>query len=131
MAGKWRTSARLAILLRDWPGGVLPRAIKAAMERLDGPAMPSVGALANWARENGVRRPEGYDPRRAVLDGARAGRKARAEAEIYRRALAWADRVDPDMTLRGGLADRVAQINALRRLEGLPPFGGFQQGERA
>ena len=37
-------------------------------------------------------------------------------------ALAWAATVDPDLVLRGTPAERLDQINELRRLEGLRPF---------
>ena len=36
--------------------------------------------------------------------------------------LAWAETVDPDMVLKGSPADRLAQVNELRVLEGLQPF---------
>jgi hypothetical protein len=124
--GSYRTEAREAVLLRDWPAGVLAHEIMATMRALPGPEMPERNLLPQWAKERGVRRPDWFNARAAIGEGLRASydaRRARAAAgDGWAAILKWAETVDPDMVLRGSPAERLAQINELRALEGLPAF---------
>jgi hypothetical protein len=124
--GSYRTEAREAVLLRDWPAGVMAHDIIATMRALPGPEMPERNLLPQWAQERGVRRPAWFNARAAIGEGLRAShdaRRARAAAgDGWAAILKWAETVDPDMVLRGSPAERLAQINELRALEGLPAF---------
>lgn len=124
--GSYRTEAREAVLLRDWPAGVLVHDIIATMRAMPGPEMPERNLLPQWAKERGVRRPDWFNARAAIGDGLRAANEARraraAAGDGWAAILAWAETVDPDMVLRGSPAERLAQINELRALEGLPAF---------
>jgi hypothetical protein len=124
--GSYRTEARDAVLLRDWPAGVLAHDIIATMRALPGPEMPPRNLLPQWAKDRGVRRPDWFNARAAIGEGLRAShetRRARAAAgDGWAAILAWAETVDPDMVLKGSQAERLAQINELRVLEGLKPF---------
>jgi hypothetical protein len=117
----YRTAERLAVLQREWPAGQPVADIRAWMNALPGPPVPNNSMVSTWARERGLRRPEGFDQGAAISAGRR---KARLAPELLGWAdmLAWVETVDPDLVLRGDAEQRLAQINDLRRLEGKPVF---------
>lgn len=111
----WRTMGRAAVLEREWPAGTPVREIRALLEALPGPPLSSnPDAVGIWASQRGLSRPAGFPPSRM--------RSPRGVAESWGGMLAWADTVDPDMVLRGSPEERLAQINDLRALEGLPLY---------
>ena len=109
----WRTEARLAVLRRDWPTGRPTKAIRAEMNAMDGPPVPHNGAVATWAGDLNLKRPEALQRRKLSHQSVEIG---------WAGILAWAETVDPDLVLRGDVAARLAQVNELRALESLPPF---------
>jgi hypothetical protein len=123
--GTYRTPERLAILRRDYPAGRPTHEIRAAMEALPGGAFPASNeAISTWAYQIGLRRPAGYGRGAAIAAGKDAAKVDLRYAALasWADALAWAQTVDPDMVLKGSQAERLAQINELRVLEGLKPF---------
>jgi hypothetical protein len=122
--GGYRTPERLVVLRRDWPAGRPSYEILAAMNALPGKLIPGGNLLAAWAHQEKLKRPGAWVPSASIAAGQRAARAARAAAlgDEWAAILKWAETVDPDMVLRGSPAERLAQINELRALEGLPAF---------
>jgi len=123
--GGYRTPERDALLERDWPAGRPVHEIFEDMNRLSGKPVPAKGRLSTWAKERGLKRPEGFrraDAARVGVKAARAAPRAATTGDGWAEILAWAETVDPDMVLRGTPAQRLEQVNDLRRLEGLRPF---------
>lgn len=122
--GGYRTPERLLVLQRDWPAGRPSHEILAEMNALPGRPIPAGNMLASWAHQIHLKRPGAWVPSAAISNGQRAARDARAaEAGVsLAEAMAWAETVDPDLVLRGTPAERLSQINDLRKIEGKPPF---------
>lgn len=137
--GGYRSAERLAVLAREYTAGTRTRDIVAVLNAMPGPAVPA-NAVSLWAREKGLSRPEGWDWRNpATREGAAPVPPVMPPADVvaapsggagvkvvdgvaWGEILAWADTVDPDLVLRGTPEARLAQINELRRLEGLPVY---------
>lgn len=131
--GKYRTPERLEILKRDWPAGRYVHDIIAEMNALPGEPVPDQTRLVQWAGQYHLKRPEGWDRKKAAAVGREAQRAERKrqphDTATWAQAMAWAETIDPDLVLRGTPEERLAQINDLRKVEGLRPF--TLEGERA
>ncbi len=125
----YRTPARRAVLERAWLEGRWAHEIMGEMNLLPGPKIEKRHLVGVWARDLHLKRPEGWDRKAARAAGWR-GRAERlamtapgaTAGATWGDVLAWADTVDPDLVLRGTPQERLAQINELRALEGLPAF---------
>lgn len=122
--GGYRTPERLLVLRRDWPAGVPNHEILAAMNALPGKEIVGGHFLAAWAHQEKLKRPGAWVPSTSIAACQRAARAARdaGDGVSLAEAMAWAETVDPDLVLRGTPAERLAQINDLRDLEGKPRF---------
>jgi len=110
----WRTKDREDALILGWPT-MSASALVAVLAAMPGPPLPeaAVKAVSNWRTQ--LRLPT------KPVDPAKGGRPPNLKA-TWADALAWADAHDPDMVLRGSPAQRLEQINELRRLNGERPF---------
>lgn len=137
----WKTDERAAAMRLRWADATMSvRALHGIVAALPGPPVPpSWNVLYIWAQQMGlgergrasaqqvagliaanVARGVAVPARRAVPGGG-AGIKA-VDGVGWGEILAWADTVDPDLVLRGSPEARLAQINELRRLEGVPVY---------
>jgi hypothetical protein len=126
---EWKTPEREAYLRQNWLGMSL-RQLAAAISAMPGTRLPLNGdvAVSAWRRQLGLRK-KTKDECAALRKAAgnftgpkRGERRGWAMNVTWDKALAWADANDPDMVLRGSPAQRLAQINELRRLNGERPF---------
>lgn len=128
----WKTPEREAELRRLWP--VLSfRDIGRRLAEMDGAPFPQAASQAvyAWSRQLDLpRRTEGQsrDLRFRAITARRASVGLSAAVfttgarVTWSEALAWTATRAPDLVLRGSRAERLAQINAVRRAEGVGPF---------
>lgn len=120
----WATAERMALLRELWAAGERsPLEIKRRLAAVS-TEIP-VPAGASWFYR--LVDQQGLRPQRSrqVAAGAPGGVPAPARvapAEVLAEAMRWAEGIDPDLVLRGAPAERLAQINELRALEGVPPY---------
>lgn len=121
---EWATAERLALLRELWAAGERsPAAIKRRLAAVSTEIPLPAGGMWFYrlADQQGLRPQRSRQPAAGAPGGGPAPARL-SPADVLAEAMRWAEGIDPDMVLRGGPAERLAQINELRALEGVPPY---------
>jgi hypothetical protein len=81
----YRTAGRLALLRTEYPAGTYAHVLLPMLNALPGPPVPDSTALANWMREAGVRRPDGWDRSAAARAAVAAKNQVRGVTAARKR----------------------------------------------